>query len=159
MLSAKLGQVLGGRPVVLEDVVDRAMLGGFIVESGSLVLDGGLEGQLERMRHRLALVRTDRADTEVHLPGAVRGDRYPRQLGVEATHADIVFPALAWKHGEVRLASAPAPPSCGGSSRGPARTVPRSFHDDSAAPVAAESLRFTPEFSPTRFAPCHRDTP
>jgi F0F1-type ATP synthase delta subunit len=29
------------------------MLGGFIVESGSVVLDGSLEGQLERMRHRL----------------------------------------------------------------------------------------------------------
>jgi hypothetical protein len=30
------------------------MLGGFIVESGSLLLDGSLEGQLERMRRRLA---------------------------------------------------------------------------------------------------------
>jgi len=30
------------------------MLGGLIVESGGGVLDGSLEGQLERMRHRLA---------------------------------------------------------------------------------------------------------
>jgi F-type H+-transporting ATPase subunit delta len=54
MLSAKLAQVLGGRQAVLKEVVDRAMLGGFIVESGSVVLDGSLEGQLERMRRRLA---------------------------------------------------------------------------------------------------------
>jgi F0F1-type ATP synthase delta subunit len=53
MLSGKLAQALGDRQVVLEEVVDRAMLGGFIVESGSVVLDGSLEGQLERMRHRL----------------------------------------------------------------------------------------------------------
>ncbi|SRR6266851_7148357 len=54
MLSAKLAQALGGRQAVLKEIVDRAMLGGFIVESGSVVLDGSLEGQLERMRRRLA---------------------------------------------------------------------------------------------------------
>lgn len=54
MLSAKLAQMLGGRQVVLKEVVDRTMLGGFIVESGNMVLDGSLEGQLERMRRRLA---------------------------------------------------------------------------------------------------------
>lgn len=54
VLSAKLGQALGARQVVLEDVVDRTMLGGFIVESGTLLMDGSLEGQLERMRRRLA---------------------------------------------------------------------------------------------------------
>jgi F-type H+-transporting ATPase subunit delta len=53
-LSAKLGQTLGSRQVVLDEVVDRAMLGGFIVESNSVLLDGSLEGQLERMRRRLA---------------------------------------------------------------------------------------------------------
>ena len=52
-LSAKLGQALGGQQVVLEEVVDSTMLGGFLVESGSVVLDGSLEGQLDRMRHRL----------------------------------------------------------------------------------------------------------
>jgi F0F1-type ATP synthase delta subunit len=30
------------------------MLGGFIVESGSVELDGSPEGQLERLRRRLA---------------------------------------------------------------------------------------------------------
>jgi F0F1-type ATP synthase delta subunit len=40
--------------VVLEEVVDRTMLGGFIVESGSVELDASLEGQLERLRGRLA---------------------------------------------------------------------------------------------------------
>jgi F-type H+-transporting ATPase subunit delta len=54
MLSAKLGKALGSRMVVLEAIVDRAMLGGFIVESDAVVLDGSLEGQLDRLRHRLA---------------------------------------------------------------------------------------------------------
>jgi F0F1-type ATP synthase delta subunit len=46
--------MLGGRHAALEEVVDRALLGGFIAESGRVVLDGSLEGQLERMRRRLA---------------------------------------------------------------------------------------------------------
>ena len=54
MLSAKLGKALGSRQVVLDEIIDRGMLGGFIVESDSVVLDGSLEGQLDRMRHRLA---------------------------------------------------------------------------------------------------------
>jgi ATP synthase delta (OSCP) subunit len=45
-LSAKLGRALGGRYVVLEEVVDPTMLGGFVVESGSMVF--------ALMRHRLA---------------------------------------------------------------------------------------------------------
>jgi F-type H+-transporting ATPase subunit delta len=54
ILAAKLAQALGGRHAVLTEVVDRAVLGGFIAESGSVVVDGSLEGQLERMRRRLA---------------------------------------------------------------------------------------------------------
>jgi len=54
MLSTKIGQVRQSRQVVLEEIVDPTMLGGLIVESGGVVLDGSLEGQLERMRHRLA---------------------------------------------------------------------------------------------------------
>jgi F-type H+-transporting ATPase subunit delta len=54
MLSAKLEQMLGSRQVVLEEVVDRAILGGFIVESNSVLLDGSLDAQLDRMRRRLA---------------------------------------------------------------------------------------------------------
>lgn len=55
-LSARLGQALGGKPVeiVLEEVLDPSMLGGFVAESGSLVVDGSLDGQLARMRDRLA---------------------------------------------------------------------------------------------------------
>jgi hypothetical protein len=53
MLSAKLKQALRSRQVVLEEIVDRMMLGGFIAEGGGVVLDGSLEGQLERMRRRL----------------------------------------------------------------------------------------------------------
>jgi F-type H+-transporting ATPase subunit delta len=53
MLSAKLERALGARQVLLEEVVDRTMLGGFIVTSGSVVVDGSLEGELERMRRRL----------------------------------------------------------------------------------------------------------
>jgi F-type H+-transporting ATPase subunit delta len=53
MLSARLLQALGGNEVVLEEAVDRTLLGGFIAESGSYVVDGSLEGQLDRMRERL----------------------------------------------------------------------------------------------------------
>jgi F-type H+-transporting ATPase subunit delta len=54
MLLAKLGKALGSRQVVLEEIIDRGMLGGFTVESDSVVLDGSLEGQLDRIRYRLA---------------------------------------------------------------------------------------------------------
>jgi F-type H+-transporting ATPase subunit delta len=50
MLSAKLETVLERRQVVLEEIVDRGMLGGFLVESDSVILDGSLD----RMRRRLA---------------------------------------------------------------------------------------------------------
>ena len=53
MLFAKLERALGARQVLLEEVVDTTMLGGFIVTSGSGVVDGGLEGELERIRRRL----------------------------------------------------------------------------------------------------------
>jgi F-type H+-transporting ATPase subunit delta len=52
-LATRLGQALGGKQVVLEESVDPGMLGGFVAESGSLVLDGSLDGQLARMRERL----------------------------------------------------------------------------------------------------------
>ena len=50
-LSARLRRMLGGNEMVLEETVDRGLLGGFIAESGTYVVDGSLEGQLERMRH------------------------------------------------------------------------------------------------------------
>jgi F-type H+-transporting ATPase subunit delta len=52
-LSAKLEHALGGRQVLLEEIVDRTMLGGLKVESGGFVLDASLEGQLEKMRRHL----------------------------------------------------------------------------------------------------------
>lgn len=53
MLVARLQRALGGNEVVLEETVDRGLLGGFIAESGSYLVDGSLEGQLGRMRERL----------------------------------------------------------------------------------------------------------
>jgi F-type H+-transporting ATPase subunit delta len=53
-LSARLGQALGGSHIVLEEVLDPNMLGGFVAESGSLVVDGSLDGQLARLKERLA---------------------------------------------------------------------------------------------------------
>ena len=52
-LSARLGRQLG-KQVVLEEVVDRTLLGGFVARVGSFVLDGSLDGQLQRMHERLA---------------------------------------------------------------------------------------------------------
>jgi F-type H+-transporting ATPase subunit delta len=52
-LAGRLGRVVGGRQVVLEDVTDRELLGGFVAEVGSLLVDGSLDGQLARLRDRL----------------------------------------------------------------------------------------------------------
>ena len=53
-LAARLAHALGGGRVVLDEIVDTSMLGGFIAEVGSLVVDGSLDGQLARIRERLA---------------------------------------------------------------------------------------------------------
>lgn len=53
-LVGRLERALGGRQVVLDEAVDSTLLGGFVAESGSMILDGSLEGQLHRMRERLA---------------------------------------------------------------------------------------------------------
>lgn len=52
-LSGKLEHALGKR-VILEEQVDAALLGGFVAQVGSLIFDGSLDGQLARMRQRLA---------------------------------------------------------------------------------------------------------
>lgn len=52
-LSGKLERALGKR-VILEEQVDATLLGGFIAQVGSLILDGSLDGQLARLRQRLA---------------------------------------------------------------------------------------------------------
>jgi F-type H+-transporting ATPase subunit delta len=43
-----------GKTVVLEGFVDPTLLGGFVAQVGSLVLDGSLDGQLTRLRKHLA---------------------------------------------------------------------------------------------------------
>ena len=52
-LGDRLRRALGGKQVLMEDVVDKNLLGGFVAEIGSLVVDGSLDGQLARMRERL----------------------------------------------------------------------------------------------------------
>ena len=52
-LAERLGRALEGKQVVLEEVVDRELLGGFVAEIGSVLVDGSLDGQLARMRDRL----------------------------------------------------------------------------------------------------------
>jgi F-type H+-transporting ATPase subunit delta len=52
-LSGKLERALGKR-IILEEQVDATLLGGFVAQVGSLILDGSLDGQLARMRQRLA---------------------------------------------------------------------------------------------------------
>jgi F-type H+-transporting ATPase subunit delta len=52
-LTARLEQMLGKR-ILLEEQVDHSLLGGFVAQVGSFILDGSLDGQLGRMRERLA---------------------------------------------------------------------------------------------------------
>jgi len=52
-LSTRLERVLGKR-IILEEQVDATLLGGFVAQVGSLILDGSLDGQLARVRQRLA---------------------------------------------------------------------------------------------------------
>jgi F-type H+-transporting ATPase subunit delta len=53
-LTARLSRLLGGKSLVLEESVDAQLLGGFVAEVGSMILDGSLDTQLDRMRDRLA---------------------------------------------------------------------------------------------------------
>jgi F-type H+-transporting ATPase subunit delta len=52
-LATRLERALGKR-IILEEQVDATLLGGFVAQVGSLILDGSLDGQLARMRQRLA---------------------------------------------------------------------------------------------------------
>ena len=53
-LATRLGREVGGKTVVVTQKIDPTLLGGFVAEVGSLVLDGSLDGQLARVRDRLA---------------------------------------------------------------------------------------------------------
>ncbi len=52
-LAARLEGILG-KHIIVEEQVDQTLLGGFIAQVGSFILDGSLDGQLGRMRERLA---------------------------------------------------------------------------------------------------------
>lgn len=52
-LRARLSRALGGKQVIVEEVLDKNLLGGFVAEIGSLIVDGSLNGQLSRLRERL----------------------------------------------------------------------------------------------------------
>jgi F-type H+-transporting ATPase subunit delta len=52
-LGSRLGRALGGKQVAIEEIVDPQLLGGFVAEVGSLIVDGSLNGQLARLRERL----------------------------------------------------------------------------------------------------------
>jgi F-type H+-transporting ATPase subunit delta len=52
-LGARLGRALGGKQVLIDEVLDKNLLGGFVAEIGSLIVDGSLNGQLSRLRERL----------------------------------------------------------------------------------------------------------
>ncbi|PWU18098.1 MAG: ATP synthase F1 subunit delta [Candidatus Rokuibacteriota bacterium] len=51
-LAERLGHVMGKR-IILEEQVDSTLLGGFVAQVGSFVLDGSLDGQLAHMREQL----------------------------------------------------------------------------------------------------------
>ena len=51
-LAARLARI-AGKEVIVEARVDTSLLGGFVAQIGSLVVDGSLDGQLARMRERL----------------------------------------------------------------------------------------------------------
>lgn len=52
-LARRLGGALGKR-ILLEERMDPTLLGGFVAQVGSYIVDGSLDGQLARMRERLA---------------------------------------------------------------------------------------------------------
>src|SRR5213592_2390388 len=51
---ARVGEALGGKHVAVDAVVDKNLLGGFVAEIGSVIVDGSLDGQLARLKERLA---------------------------------------------------------------------------------------------------------
>jgi F0F1-type ATP synthase delta subunit len=53
-LRARLGQRMDAREVIVEDELDRNLLGGFVAEIGTYIVDGSLDGQLARIEERLA---------------------------------------------------------------------------------------------------------
>jgi F-type H+-transporting ATPase subunit delta len=52
-LRTRLGTAMGAKQVIVEEDVDTNLLGGFVAEIGTYVLDGSLNGQLARLGERL----------------------------------------------------------------------------------------------------------
>jgi F-type H+-transporting ATPase subunit delta len=52
-LRARLAGVMGARQVVVEEEVDASLLGGFVAEIGTYLVDASLDGQLARIGDRL----------------------------------------------------------------------------------------------------------
>jgi F-type H+-transporting ATPase subunit delta len=52
-LRARLGTAMGGKQVMMEEEVDAYLLGGFVAEIGTYIVDGSLDGQLARIEERL----------------------------------------------------------------------------------------------------------
>jgi F-type H+-transporting ATPase subunit delta len=52
-LQAKIARAVGAQNVLIEDVVDPSLLGGFVAEIGSQIIDGSLDGHLARIHQRL----------------------------------------------------------------------------------------------------------
>ena len=52
-LRARLAKTLHAETVEMDETVDPALLGGFVVENDTLLLDGSLSGQLQAIRSRL----------------------------------------------------------------------------------------------------------
>ena len=53
-LQQQLGRRLGAKQVTLDEIVDQQLLGGFVAEVDSSMVDGSLNGQLARLKERLA---------------------------------------------------------------------------------------------------------
>lgn len=52
-LRTRLGGALGAKQVIVEEHVDPDLLGGFVAEVGTYIVDGSLDGQLARIGERL----------------------------------------------------------------------------------------------------------
>jgi F-type H+-transporting ATPase subunit delta len=52
-LRTRLAAVMGARQVIVEESVDENLLGGFVAEVGTYIVDGSLDGQLARIGDRL----------------------------------------------------------------------------------------------------------
>lgn len=55
-LRSRLGAAMGGKQVIMQEGVDDNLLGGFVAEIGTYIVDGSLNGQLSRIEDRLKRV-------------------------------------------------------------------------------------------------------